>query len=163
MKPALLTLTFLLFAFPLAFSNDVEPVRDRDGNPVVPGSEYFGLTRLYGQPLPGKVTLGQTGNSTCPATVQVVYGLYPTFPLKFTPVGENATVILTDTHWKLSLTVAVLNLPGGRCLLTPISKKHTWVLVALKTMLANKLTVARSKFSSHPLIIGTTLRSLCQI
>ena len=111
MKPALLALSFLLFAFPLAFSNDVEPVLDTDGKPVVPGTEYFGFTNLLGQPLLGQVTLGRTGNSTCPATFEVVYGLYPAFPLKFTPVGENATVILTDTPLEIEFNRSCVESP----------------------------------------------------
>ena len=70
MKLALLTLIFPLFAFPLAFSNDAQQVRDDDGNPVVPGTDYFLVPIIIGPLHPGVVTLGITGNNpTCPATV----------------------------------------------------------------------------------------------
>ena len=102
MKPAILALSFLLFAFPLAFSNDFrQTVLDVDGNPVVPGSEYFILTNLIGQKYRGVVTLRITGNSTCPATVEVYFGLYASIPVKFTPAGVNTSEIFTNTQLEI--------------------------------------------------------------
>ena len=97
MKPALLALSFLLFAFPLAFSNDAQPVVDRTGKPVVSGVEYLILTSRTSHPLPGFVTLGKTGNSTSPATVEVKYDSTPAIPVKFIPAGANTSEIFTDT------------------------------------------------------------------
>ena len=104
MKPVLVTLTFLLFAFPLAFSNDVlQPVLDRDGNPVVPGGEYFIEPSLLGPVHPGVVTLGKTGHSTVPATVEVYFGLYAAKPVKLVPLA-NTDEIFTDTQLEIEFT-----------------------------------------------------------
>ena len=97
MKPSLLALSFLLFAFPLAFSNDAQPVLDIAGKPVVSGVDYVIFVTRSGQQRAGYVTLGKTGNSTCPATVEVNFGRSAAIPVKFTPVGARTREIFTDT------------------------------------------------------------------
>ncbi|KAJ1431303.1 Proteinase inhibitor I3, Kunitz legume [Sesbania bispinosa] len=70
----LLTLSFLLFAFtidlPLAFSQEnIEQVKDIDGNPIFPGGRFYIVSAIRGAGGGGVTTLGQTGDSTCPVTV----------------------------------------------------------------------------------------------
>ena len=105
MKPALLTLSFLLFAFPLAFSNDAQQVLDDEGNPVVPGTEYFIVPIILGPPYPGAVTIGNSGsNPTCPATVEVNSNLPYGIPVKFSIPEESNSEILTDTPVEIEFT-----------------------------------------------------------
>ena len=97
MKRALLTLSFLLFAFPLAFSNDAQQVLDDDDNPVVPDSEYFLVPIILGPLHPGVVTLNITGNNpTCPATVEVNSKLLYGRSMKFSIPEESNGEILTE-------------------------------------------------------------------
>ena len=104
MKPALLTLFFLLFAFPLAFSKDSQQVLDINGNPIFPGREYHILPAIRGPP-GGGVRLGSTGNSRCPVTVlqdysEVVNGL----PVKFTIPGVSTGEIFEGTPLEIEFT-----------------------------------------------------------
>ena len=103
MKPALLTLSFLLLAFPLAFSNHAQPVVDLDGNPVVPGGEYFIKPFFIGPEHPGVVALGKTGNSTCSVTVEVYFQLYGAIPVKFIP-AVNPGELFTGTPLRIGFT-----------------------------------------------------------
>ena len=100
MKPTLLTLSFLLFAFPLAFSsNDVELVLDSldvNGNPILPD--------IVGPPR-GGVKPGINGNSRCPVTVLQDYlEVNYDFPVKFSIPGVNTAEILTGTPLEIELT-----------------------------------------------------------
>ena len=104
MKPVLLTLLFLLFAFPLAFSKDAQQVLDAFGNPLVPGGEYYMVPAIFGPP-GGGVRLGMTGNSRCPVTVlqdysEVVNGM----AVKFSIPGESTGEIFTGTPLEIEFT-----------------------------------------------------------
>ncbi|XP_061351737.1 kunitz-type trypsin inhibitor-like 2 protein [Gastrolobium bilobum] len=102
MKPALLTLSFFLFALitnlPLAFSSQVvEQVLDTNGKPIFPGGKYYILPAIFGA-AGGGVRLGKTGNSKCPVTVlqdysEVINGL----PVKFSIPGISPGIIFTGT------------------------------------------------------------------
>ncbi|KAK7401225.1 hypothetical protein VNO78_12549 [Psophocarpus tetragonolobus] len=104
MKPSLLlSLSLLpLFAFllnlPLAFSDDdVEQVKDINGNPIFPGGEYFIMPAIWGPP-GGGLTLGQTGNSDCPTTVLQDYTeIFQGIPVKFKIPGISPGIIFTGT------------------------------------------------------------------
>ncbi|MED6203743.1 hypothetical protein PIB30_002512 [Stylosanthes scabra] len=100
MKPALFSL-FLLFAFPLAFA---QQVLDINGNPIFPGREYYILPSIRGPP-GGGVKLATTGNSNCPATVlqdysEVVNGI----PVKFTIPGVSTLEIYEGTPLEIEFT-----------------------------------------------------------
>ncbi|KAJ1417271.1 Proteinase inhibitor I3, Kunitz legume [Sesbania bispinosa] len=102
MKPALLlTLSFLLFAFtthlPLAFSQEgIEQVKDYDGNPIFPGGRFYIVPPIR-IPVGGGVTLGQTGESTCPVTVvQERFDVMRGMPVKFKIPGISPGIIFTN-------------------------------------------------------------------
>ncbi|GAU26461.1 hypothetical protein TSUD_294270 [Trifolium subterraneum] len=65
MKPRLLSsLSFLLFSltthFSFSFTQDIIPVIDTDGNPLVPGAKYYILPALPGREGCGGLRLGKT-------------------------------------------------------------------------------------------------------
>ncbi|RHN50411.1 putative proteinase inhibitor I3, Kunitz legume [Medicago truncatula] len=95
-----LTLSFLIFAFittlSLAFSND-EQVLDTNGNPIVPGGEYY-IFPATQDPYKGGLRLAKTGDSKCPVTIlqnENITGL----PVKFTIQGISNDIIMTEI-WK---------------------------------------------------------------
>jgi hypothetical protein len=106
MKPILsLTLFFLIFAFitnlSLAFSND-EQVLDTNGNPIIPGGEYY-IFPATQDPHKGGLRLAKTGDSKCPVTIlqnENITGL----PVKFTIQGISNGIILTGTDLKIEFT-----------------------------------------------------------
>ncbi|RYR58090.1 hypothetical protein Ahy_A05g023776 [Arachis hypogaea] len=68
----LITLSFIfLFAFPILTFSSSEPLLDTDGNPILTGTAYYIKPILLGPPFPPAVTLGYTGKSTCPTTVEI--------------------------------------------------------------------------------------------
>nr|BBO25484.1 Kunitz-type protease inhibitor [Apios americana] len=94
----LLTLSFFL---PLAFSDDVEQVKDINGKPIFPGGTYYIMPAIMGPP-GGGVRLGQTGNSECPLTVlqnyaEVDFGLQ----VKFKIPGISPGIIFTGTQLEI--------------------------------------------------------------
>ena len=106
MKPVLsLTLSILIFAFitnlSLAFSND-EQVLDTNGNPLIPGGEYY-IFPATQDPHKGGLGLAKTGDSKCPITIlqnENITGL----PVKFTIQGISDGIILTGTDLKIEFT-----------------------------------------------------------
>lgn len=101
MKPTTsLALCFLLIALttnlPLAFSQDVEQVKDSNGNPIFPGGRFYILPAIFGA-AGGGVRLGQTGNSTCPVTILQDYSEVENgLPVKFTIPGISPGIIFTN-------------------------------------------------------------------
>jgi len=102
-----LTLSFLMFAFiditnlSLAFSND-EQVLDTNGNPIVPGAEYY-IFPATQDPHKGGLGLAKTGDSKCPITIlqnENITGL----PVKFTIQGISNGIIFTGTDLKIEFT-----------------------------------------------------------
>ncbi|XP_024641219.2 kunitz-type trypsin inhibitor-like 2 protein [Medicago truncatula] len=100
-----LTLSFLIFAFittlSLAFSND-EQVLDTNGNPIVPGGEYY-IFPATQDPYKGGLRLAKTGDSKCPVTIlqnENITGL----PVKFTIQGISNDIIMTGTELKIEFT-----------------------------------------------------------
>ncbi|XP_061351745.1 kunitz-type trypsin inhibitor-like 2 protein [Gastrolobium bilobum] len=99
MKPALLTLSFFLFALmtnlPLVFSQVVEQVLDSNGKPIFPGGKYYILPVIIGS---GGVRLDKTGNSKCPVTVLQDYSPFiKGLPVKFSIPGISPGIIFTGT------------------------------------------------------------------
>jgi len=100
-----LTLSFLIFAFitnlSLAFSND-EQVLDTNGNPLIPGGEYY-IFPATQDPCKGGLRIAKTGDSKCPITIlqnENITGL----PVKFTIQGISNDVILTGTDLQIEFT-----------------------------------------------------------
>ena len=105
MKPSPLTLFFLLFAFPIAFSNDAQPVVDIYGDPVLPGGKYHIMPPFWGG-AGGGVRLGKTGNSKCPVTVlqdysDLVSGISVNFSIPGVSTGGE---IYTGTPLEIAFT-----------------------------------------------------------
>ncbi|KAJ1431306.1 Proteinase inhibitor I3, Kunitz legume [Sesbania bispinosa] len=95
----LLTLSFFLFAFtidlPLALS-EIEQVVDVNGNPIFPGGRFYIVSAIRG-PGGGGVTLGQTGDSTCPVSVvQERFDVMRGLPVKFKIPGISPGIIFTN-------------------------------------------------------------------
>ncbi|NP_001265999.1 triosephosphate isomerase 1 precursor [Cicer arietinum] len=104
------SIVFLLFAIltnPLfAFSNNnaIEQVLDTNGNPLIPGDEYY-IFPASDNPKTGGLTLNKISDAECPVTVlqnNATRGL----PVKFTLSGSNNTGnnILTNTDLEIEFT-----------------------------------------------------------
>ncbi|GAU26458.1 hypothetical protein TSUD_294240 [Trifolium subterraneum] len=77
MKPTLLTtLSILLFAlttyFPLAFTQDIEKVKDTNGNPLVPGAKYYIWQTTTSGQKGGGLMLGLSGGTITPCPLTVI-------------------------------------------------------------------------------------------
>ena len=100
MKPALLTFSLLLLAFIAKPSLcNAEPVLEINGDPLVPGSEYYVLPFLSA--LGGGLRLAKIGNSNCPVDIVQEPRDHWGQTLLFTPLPKIG-LILTDTPLSVS-------------------------------------------------------------
>ncbi|WJX71645.1 hypothetical protein P8452_55619 [Trifolium repens] len=98
MKPILLaTLSFFLFAltthFSLTFTQDIDKVKDTDGNPLVPGAKYYILPTT-------------SGRDACIEDIEASYGKvikgvfniekheFDTFEVKFVSANGNGRSVV---------------------------------------------------------------------
>lgn len=82
MKHVLFTLSLILFIFQLASTQDVEQVKDTNGNPIFPSGRFYIKPSIFGA-AGGGLKLGEKNNSTCPLIVLQDYS-----ELKFSMVYQ---------------------------------------------------------------------------
>lgn len=102
-----LSLSFLLFSFitnlSLAFSNDDgEEVLDINGNPIIPGGEYY-IFPSNQDHRSGGLKLEITGHLKCPITV-IQNNVITELPVKFSVPGISLGKIFTGTPMEIEFT-----------------------------------------------------------
>nr|P84881.1 RecName: Full=Kunitz-type elastase inhibitor BrEI [Bauhinia rufa] len=103
------------------------PVLDANGDPLVPGGQYYVLPHIW--PGPGGLSFEKTGNQTCPVSVFQL----PRLPLEqnngkplvFTPVSETDD-INEDTAVEIAFAEPPSCAESGKWLIVNDFKEEYW-------------------------------------
>ncbi|KAI4299792.1 hypothetical protein L6164_033218 [Bauhinia variegata] len=122
MKTFLLIFSILLFAF----TTNADPVLDIDGDPLLPGHQYYVYPHIWG-PTGGGLSPGKTGNqNTCPVSVlSLPFWNDRGKPLIFTPLLDTG-IVPTDSALDIAFAEAPDCAESGKWLIVDDMKGEYW-------------------------------------